>query len=224
MLTPQMTGEPLTQAPTPPPPPGWYPDPCGGGGQRYWDGRAWQATAVAPKPRKSSALKVLLIVGAVVFVLLGGCVALVAVVGSSGSKHQPAAQSEGQRPSAEQLDPTQYQAISPRDYALLVKDPDAAKGRKLIVYGVVTQFDAATGTSEFRASTGAEKAEHRYDYDVNTMIYAPDPAILKNVVEKDFVTMHVEVAGSYSYDTQIGGHTIAPKLNVYIIEVTGSGQ
>lgn len=92
------------------------------------------------------------------------------------------------------------------------------------MYGVVTQFDAATGTSEFRASTGAQKVEHRYDYDVNTMVHAPDPAILKNVVENDFVTMHVEVAGSSSYDTQIGGHTVAPKFNVYIIDVTGSSN
>jgi len=36
--------------------------------------------------------------------------------------------------------------------------------------------------------------------------------------------MYVGVAGSYSYDTQIGGHTIAPLLNVYIIKVTSSGQ
>lgn len=212
----------MTQAPTPPPPPGWYPDPQGGTGQRYWDGRAWLATPLAQKPRKSSAVKILLIVGAAVFLLLGGCVAIVAVVGSSSKTHQSSGRSGEQQPSAQDLDPTQYQPISPRDYALLVKDPDAAKGRKLIVYGVVTQFDAATGTSEFRANTGAEKAEHRYDYDVNTMIHAADPAILKNVVEKDFVTMHVQVAGSYSYDTQIGGHTVAPKLNVYIIDVTGS--
>jgi hypothetical protein len=125
----------------------------------------------------------LLIVGVTFFVLLGGCVALLAVVGSNGSTAQRRSQTGDRQPSAADLDPKQYQAISPRDYALLVKDPDAAKGRKLIVYGVVTQFDAASGTAEFRASTSAEKAEHRYDYDVNTMIHAPDPAILKDVVD-----------------------------------------
>jgi uncharacterized protein DUF2510/uncharacterized protein DUF4190 len=35
-------------------PPGWYPDPSGSGGQRYWDGNAWtehaQAPASAPPP------------------------------------------------------------------------------------------------------------------------------------------------------------------------------
>ena len=28
-------------------PPGWYPDPAANGGQRYWDGRAWQQSAPA---------------------------------------------------------------------------------------------------------------------------------------------------------------------------------
>src|SRR5262245_54933511 len=30
------------------PPAGWYPDPAGGGGRRYWDGGQWMA--VAPPP------------------------------------------------------------------------------------------------------------------------------------------------------------------------------
>jgi hypothetical protein len=39
---------------TPPTPPGWYPDPDGSGGQRYWDGSAWTehrspATPVTPE-------------------------------------------------------------------------------------------------------------------------------------------------------------------------------
>ena len=37
------------------------------------------------------------------------------------------------------------------------------------------------------------------------------------------LTMYVEVGGSYSYDTQIGGSAVVPLLNVFIIEITGSG-
>ena len=30
--------------------PGWYPDPSGGPGQRYWDGQQWQAPPPVPAP------------------------------------------------------------------------------------------------------------------------------------------------------------------------------
>lgn len=206
-------------------PPGWYPDPYGGGGQRYWTGQVWQPIPPVPgQSRKSSPLKVLAIVGAAIFLLVVGCTALVEVIGGSHGAKNNAASSATHKPSAQDLDPSTYQPISLRDYALLVKNPDAAKGRKLIVHGVVTQFDSATGTSDFRADTGAEPMGRRYDYQQNTLVHAPDPAILTNVVEKDMVTMYVDVAGSYSYDTQIGGHTTVPLFNVYIIKVTNSGQ
>lgn len=44
------------------PPPGWYPDPAGGWGQRYWDGEAWGPVAPPPAqpppapPRRSGVL------------------------------------------------------------------------------------------------------------------------------------------------------------------------
>jgi len=75
--------------PPPTPPPGWYPDPSGGPGQRYWDGSKWTDVNVPSTPppigppiarRSASPLKVLLIIGAVMFALVGGCAACVAAI------------------------------------------------------------------------------------------------------------------------------------------------
>jgi uncharacterized protein YxjI len=44
----------LTAVSAPPPPPGWYPDPAGSGGTRWWDGQGWtdhvQQAAPPPPP------------------------------------------------------------------------------------------------------------------------------------------------------------------------------
>jgi uncharacterized protein YxjI len=44
----------LTAVTQPPPPPGWYPDPAGSGGTRWWDGQGWtdhlQQAAPPPAP------------------------------------------------------------------------------------------------------------------------------------------------------------------------------
>jgi uncharacterized protein YxjI len=45
----------LTAVTQPPPPPGWYPDPAGSGGTRWWDGQGWtdhvqQAAPPTPPP------------------------------------------------------------------------------------------------------------------------------------------------------------------------------
>lgn len=39
----------MTQTPKQPPA-GWYPDPAGGGGERFWDGGAWSQSTRDPKP------------------------------------------------------------------------------------------------------------------------------------------------------------------------------
>ena len=85
----------MTAPPPPPPPaPGWYPDPSGGPGQRYWDGSKWTDVNVPSTPppigppiarRSTSPLKVLLTIGAVMFALVGGCAACVAVIGGHNS-------------------------------------------------------------------------------------------------------------------------------------------
>ena len=84
----------------------------------------------------------------------------------------------------------------------------------------VTQFDSATGTTTFRADTGPQPVADPTDFDQNTFVTAHDSRMVANVVEKDMVTMFVQVQGAYTYDTQIGGSTTVPSLLVNIIEPT----
>jgi hypothetical protein len=131
---------------------------------------------------------------------------------------------QDQQLAAQRLDPSTYNAISPHDFALMLKDPAAHKGEKIIVYGVVTQFDTATGTSEFRANTAAQPQDDRYGYQQNTMVEASDTSILANVVEGDYVRMCVEVEGAETYKTTLNGEFTVPKFTVNIINVTYSPQ
>lgn len=64
-----MTGQQQTPA-------GWYPDPSGAGGQKYWDGQRWiDSAASAGSTAKLSSKTVLIVVGVLAVVLLGGLVA-----------------------------------------------------------------------------------------------------------------------------------------------------
>lgn len=49
-----------------------------------------------------------------------------------------------------------------REWALIAKSPDQHAGERIIVYGEVTQFDAATGTSAFRANVDGVAHPLRY--------------------------------------------------------------
>jgi hypothetical protein len=63
----------------PSPPPGWYPNPSGAPGQRYWDGKEWTivaappAVAAPPRAQTGSPLRTILIICGVVLALVGGC-------------------------------------------------------------------------------------------------------------------------------------------------------
>lgn len=204
---------------------------------RWFDGQHWGAFAPPPPPQKkpTSVGKVLLIVVGLVLaiVLISQCGGGNRDRNSEGSSASSTSRSTTTArrtptstvppgPSPQDLDPASYSPINARDFAILVKNPDAAIGRKIIVYGVVTQFDAATGRADFRANTAASPSSSQYDYDQNTMVHVEDPRIVANVVEDDMVTLYAEVAGSVSYDTTIGGNATAPQLTAYIVEVTGT--
>lgn len=123
----------------------------------------------------------------------------------------PPAEQTPRRQSAD-LDRSTYESLSAREFALMAKNPNEWTGRKVVIYGVVTQFDPATGPSAFRANTAAAPQADPYDYEQNTVIAAQNPQIVADIVEDDVVTMYVKVGGSYTYPTQIGGSTTAPMM------------
>ena len=143
---------------------------------------------------------------------------------AADAKVKAAAAAKARAAEAAKRSPKAYKAIGSRAYAKLVKNPDAHIGEKYVVYGVVTQFDSATGQDTFRADTAAARQSDWYDYDVNTLIQTDNAKLFSDVVEDDLVTLYVEVAGSFSYDTQIGGSTTVPLLKANIVKVTGSAK
>lgn len=111
-----------------------------------------------------------------------------------------------------------YKALSERQWKLIAKNPDAYTGKTYIVYGVVTQFDSATGDDSFRADVGGKNMAEDYEYETNTLL-AGSASMLTNLVEGDEFRASATVVGSVSYETQIGGNTTVPRLNVAAIKV-----
>jgi hypothetical protein len=116
--------------------------------------------------------------------------------------------------------------ISGREWAKIAKEPAAHTGEALIVYGQVKQFDSATGTGTFRANVDGIQHRVSYgyaDYKTNTVLEG-DQASLGDLVEGDLFRAEVVVAGTYTYETTLGGHLTVPVLAVSKIQVTGSAK
>ena len=112
-----------------------------------------------------------------------------------------------------------HRKLSARDWQVIAKNPDAHIGERVIVHGRVTQFDAATGTTAFRASVDGVRQKRAYDYDTNTLLTG-DAVDLQDIVVDDEFTAEVTVRGSLTYQTQIGGSTTVPVLLVQTISRT----
>jgi hypothetical protein len=122
---------------------------------------------------------------------------------------------------AADADRSTYQKVDARTWALVEKDPAAHIGEKFVLYGKIIQFDSATGTSAFLARTGATEQEYSYKYETNTLVVAPDAAQVADLVEGDLVRIYVKIQGSFSYDTQAGGNTTVPKVQVLAHDLRG---
>jgi hypothetical protein len=116
-----------------------------------------------------------------------------------------------------------YKTLSSRGFKLLAKNPDNYIGKTYLLYGEITQFDAATGTDTFRADVGPKKLRKSYgyvDYPQNSMLNG-DESKLDKLVQDDLFQVKVTCLGSYSYDTQNGGNTTVPLFQVDWIKVIG---
>lgn len=215
---------------------GWYADPAGGPGQRYWDGALWHdavpaRAGVPTKPKRGLSTRALIVAGVVVvgIVVVGNVVESnkadnKAAKSAASSSATPTLTTTTQRAvkpppspsvSAEQLDPAAYQQVTDREFAYILKDPYAHYGDRIVIYGKVLQFDTLTGDSVFRADVvavpgGSNEPE-------NAFVEATDPAILADVVEGDSVVMFVEVAGTETYETQLGAERTVPLFDAYIV-------
>ncbi|HET9138760.1 hypothetical protein [Actinophytocola sp.] len=111
-----------------------------------------------------------------------------------------------------------YRSLTDREWKKIAKNPDSYSDKGYVVYGIVTQFDAATGPDMFLANVGARNMTEAYEYDTNTVLTGSGQ-MFDNLVEDDEFRAKVIVIGSYSYDTQIGGSTTVPQLEVRSVTV-----
>jgi hypothetical protein len=173
-------------------------------GPQQW-GQSPQQHRARSWPRRHKILSALIAVAAVLVVL----VVLVVVA---------AAQPQGITPPAAASLPacTSHPAVTSRQWLQIAKNPDAAKGQCITVYGEITQFDSSTGTSAFRAQAGGARVAVSFgyaDYPTNVVL-AGTARQLAPFVEGDLFSAQVTVGGHIGYDTQIGGSTTAPLLRV----------
>lgn len=117
--------------------------------------------------------------------------------------------------------PAKAKSPSSRDWAKVVKNPDSFTGKRYVIYGEVNQFDSATGDDTFLADTAhRDTTSYGYFDGENTMLTG-SAGKLEDLVEGDVFRATVTVAGSFSYDTQIGGNTTVPLLQIDKIKVVG---
>ncbi|MFJ4106235.1 DUF4190 domain-containing protein [Oerskovia enterophila] len=179
--------------------------------------RASRSTPAVGRTRSILGI-VLAVVGTVSGVLL-----LVAILDDSPDAASPDRTTVGTSPEGESMqdmDLSAFTAVDAAAWAQIAKDPEGYVGDKIVLYAEVTQFDAATGSDSFRASTGAEQPSAPFELDVNTLL-SGDSSVLTDVTVGDVLKVHAIVEGATTYDTVMGGGMTAPVLKVAAVEDVG---
>jgi hypothetical protein len=109
-------------------------------------------------------------------------------------------------------------SLTQREWQLVAKDPDAAKGQFVIVFGKITQFDAFTGLSSFRADVaGVDITSNGYWIGGDNSLLNGDSGMLKSFVTGDKFMAKVKVTGAYSYTSTANYLVNSVKLQIYEI-------
>jgi hypothetical protein len=239
---------PMPQPATPPAgQPGYYPD--AQGAMRWWTGRDWAPhtqppAATSPQPpneppknwfQRNIGWKLAILLGVLV---LGSCGAILGAGSDPNPTVQPTPASDIEvtdseapepeptkttkpRPKKEEPKTEPAANVSKRQWAKIVKKPESYKGDKYIIYGQVTQFDSATGDDNFLADTAHRNTMSYGFFDGENTLLTGTAKQLDDLVEDDVFRASVTVLGKMDYDTQIGGNTTVPLLEVNSIKVIG---
>lgn len=119
--------------------------------------------------------------------------------------------------------PTAYEQLNKRSWQRILKAPDDYIGDEVRVWACITQFDSSTGSDTFRGDAFYKKLPaDDYWTDGENAIFTSLIADLSDFVEDDVVSMQATVAGSYSYETTMGGEITVPMFWVDTIRRRGS--
>ncbi|MBM2620687.1 hypothetical protein JIG36_34820 [Actinoplanes sp. LDG1-06] len=118
------------------------------------------------------------------------------------------------KPKPTRTGPT-YKELDARTWLTIVKDPDAHSGDRILIYGRIAQFDAATGADRFLALTGPTPYQ---DSSVVAAAFRGNPKLLKNFVKDDLFQANAVVLGTTAYRTLDGVTTKVPDLRIKSIK------
>jgi PKD repeat protein len=112
--------------------------------------------------------------------------------------------------------------VTKRQWAKVVKNPDAYEGKRYIIYGQVTEFDPATDPDRLLADTAHKDSTSSDSFDGKATLLTGDEADLSNLVADDVFRATVTVIGSSAYDARTGRNTTVPHLEVNKLKVVGN--
>lgn len=111
-----------------------------------------------------------------------------------------------------------YEEVSRRQWASIVRSPDDHKFDTITVYGCISQFDSGTGNDTFRAQTSHKKERYWWSDGDNAMFFAWDAADVADLFEDDIFRAKVTIYGAYTYETTMGGRLTVPMFQINEIE------